>query len=132
MDFAGHGWSDHRPLGMPYSGLSDLHDILSVADQMEWETFSIIGHSMGAELGAQLAGLYPDRVTALVCLDGFCGTDGAPQTLAHLSAWSGLLTLDFQRSKYSSRSMQWSADYQRQRGKALNPRGSLSNAAIRW
>ena len=29
MDFAGHGWSDHRPLGMPYSGLSDLHDILS-------------------------------------------------------------------------------------------------------
>ena len=59
MDFAGHGWSDHRPLGMPYSGLSDLHDILTVADQMEWETFSIIGHSMGAELGAQLAGLYP-------------------------------------------------------------------------
>ena len=89
MDFAGHGWSDHRPLGMPYSGLSDLHDILSVADQMEWETFSIIGHSMGAELGAQLAGLYPDRVTALVCLDGFCGTDGAPQTLAHLSSMVG-------------------------------------------
>jgi len=89
MDFAGHGWSEHRPLGMPYSGLSDLHDILSVADQMEWETFSIIGHSMGAELGAQLAGLYPDRVTALVCLDGFCGTDGAPQTLAHLSSMVG-------------------------------------------
>ena len=116
---------------MPYSGLSDLHDILSVADQMEWGKFSIIGHSMGAELGAQLAGLYPDRVTALVCLDGFCGTDGAPQTLAHLSSMVGSANPRLSTLKVFERSMQWSAGYQRQRGKALNLRGSLSNAAIR-
>ena len=103
---------------MPYSGLSDLHDILSVADQMEWETFSIIGHSMGAELGAQLAGLYPDRVTALVCLMASVARTARLKHWLIYPAWSGLLTLDFQRSKYSSRSMQWSAGYQRQRGKA--------------
>ena len=43
MDFAGHGWSDHRPLGMPYSGLSDLHDILSVADQWSGRHFPSLG-----------------------------------------------------------------------------------------
>jgi pimeloyl-ACP methyl ester carboxylesterase len=86
MDFAGHGLSDHRPLGAPYTGLSDLHEILSVADHLGWTTFSMIGHSMGAELGAQLAGLFPDRVRALVCLDGYCGTNTIEQTLDHLSS----------------------------------------------
>lgn len=84
MDFAGHGWSEYRRPGELYSGLSDIRDVLAVADALGWESFNIIGHSMGAEIGSQLAGLFPDRVRRLICIDGYCGTNAAKETLGHL------------------------------------------------
>ena len=86
MDFAGHGWSDHRRPGELYTGLNDIKDVLAVADELGWDQFNIIGHSMGAEVGSQVAGLFPDRVKKLVCLDGFCGTDSAADTLGNLAS----------------------------------------------
>lgn len=84
MDFAGHGLSDYRAPGDLYSGLNDIRDILCVADKLGWQTFNIIGHSMGAEIGSQLAGFFPERVNSLICIDGFCGTNVASETLGHL------------------------------------------------
>ena len=71
LDFAGHGRSDHRHPDVPYRGDFDIEDCLAVADELGWERFNLIGHSMGAEYGSQLAGLFPERVTRLVCIDGF-------------------------------------------------------------
>jgi len=84
MDFAGHGWSDYRREGELYSGLNDIRDVLAVADALGWQSFNIIGHSMGAEIGSQLAGLFPDRVRRLICIDGYSGTNGAKETLGYL------------------------------------------------
>ncbi|XOV88146.1 MAG: alpha/beta fold hydrolase [Pseudomonadota bacterium] len=84
MDFAGHGFSDHRAPGALYSGLNDIRDVLAVADALGWQSFNIIGHSMGAEIGSQLAGLFPERVDRLVCIDGFCGTNSVSETLGNL------------------------------------------------
>ncbi len=84
MDFAGHGLSDHRAPGSLYSGLNDIRDVLAVADALGWQRFNIIGHSMGAEIGSQLAGLFPERVEKLVCIDGFCGTNAINETLNNL------------------------------------------------
>lgn len=84
MDFAGHGWSDYRREGELYSGLNDIKDVLAVADALGWASFNIIGHSMGAEIGSQLAGLFPNRVRKLICIDGYCGTNDAKETLMHL------------------------------------------------
>ena len=86
MDFAGHGWSDHRVEGSLYSGLNDIRDVLAVADALDWVSFNIIGHSMGAEIGSQIAGLFPDRVKQIACIDGYCGTDKAEETLTHFQS----------------------------------------------
>ncbi|MDG1113807.1 MAG: alpha/beta hydrolase [Pseudomonadales bacterium] len=86
MDFAGHGASDHRRPHELYSGLLDIRDVLAVADHFGWSRFHLIGHSMGAEIGSQIAGLFPDRVASLVCIDGFCSTNVVPVTLEHLAS----------------------------------------------
>jgi pimeloyl-ACP methyl ester carboxylesterase len=86
MDFAGHGASDHRRPHELYSGLLDIRDVLAVADYFGWSRFHLIGHSMGAEIGSQIAGLFPDRVASLVCIDGFCSTNDVPVTLEHLAS----------------------------------------------
>lgn len=71
LDFAGHGHSDHRPTDVAYRGDLDIEDVLAVVDQAGWDQFNLIGHSMGAEYGSQLAGLFPDMIKKLVCIDGF-------------------------------------------------------------
>jgi pimeloyl-ACP methyl ester carboxylesterase len=71
MDFAGHGHSDPRPADVGYWGWLDIADAIAVADRLGWETFTIVAHSMGAEYSTQLVGLYPERVTAQICIDGY-------------------------------------------------------------
>jgi pimeloyl-ACP methyl ester carboxylesterase len=71
MDFAGHGYSDPRPADVGYWGWLDIGDVIAVADELGWREFTIIAHSMGAEYSSQLVGLYPERVDAHVCIDGY-------------------------------------------------------------
>jgi pimeloyl-ACP methyl ester carboxylesterase len=77
LDFAGHGESDHRPPGIHYHSLLDIQDILTVADQLGWDRFNLIGHSMGGGISSELAGLFPERVLRAVMIDGFVATGGA-------------------------------------------------------
>lgn len=86
MDFAGHGWSDYRRPGELYTGLNDIRDVLAVADELGWDKFNILGHSMGAEIGSQLASFFPDRVIRLLCIDGYCGTDVPAETINNLKS----------------------------------------------
>jgi len=95
MDFAGHGWSSHRREGELYSGLNDIRDVLAVADFLNWDTFNLIGHSMGAEIGSQLAGLFPQRVNKLICIDGYCGVNSSAEILGHLQT---AITASFKQS----------------------------------
>jgi pimeloyl-ACP methyl ester carboxylesterase len=71
MDFAGHGYSDPRQRDVGYWGWLDVSDVIAVANQLGWRTFTIVAHSMGAEYSTQLVGLYPERVTAQICIDGY-------------------------------------------------------------
>ena len=59
MDFAGHGLSDWRAEGMRYHTLDHVDDVLSVVEQLGWQTFRLLGHSMGAGIGVLLAGALP-------------------------------------------------------------------------
>jgi len=77
LDFAGHGRSDHLPPGAHYHGLFDIQDVLAVAELLGWERFNLIGHSMGAGISSELAGLFPERVIKAVLIDGFVATGGA-------------------------------------------------------
>ena len=71
MDFAGHGKSDHRSADTPYLAMLDVQDVITVANQLEWETFSLLAHSMGAEVGTHVLSLFPDRVDRMFAIEGF-------------------------------------------------------------
>ena len=71
LDFAGHGHSDHRPVHTPYLGMLDSQDVIAVANQLQWEQFSLLAHSMGAEVSTHIIGLYPDRINRLFAMDGY-------------------------------------------------------------
>ncbi|XP_027874870.1 serine hydrolase-like protein [Xiphophorus couchianus] len=77
IDLAGHGCSSHRPPGVLNVFPSYVMDMRRVVDALQWSKFSIIGHSMGGNIGGMFSALYPEMVDALVLLDsyGFLPTD---------------------------------------------------------
>ena len=76
LDLAGHGHSDHRPRGAGY-GLADYaFDVLCVAEQLGWERFALLGHSLGAIVSVIIAGSFPERVTRLALIDGIVARSG--------------------------------------------------------
>ncbi|AZF04607.1 alpha/beta hydrolase [Pseudomonas sp. R5-89-07] len=70
LDMAGHGHSAHRPTGAGYAVWDYVHDVLQVAEQLGWQRFALLGHSMGAIVSLVLAGALPERVTHLGLIDG--------------------------------------------------------------
>ena len=76
LDFAGHGHSQHRAPGVHYTSLFDIQDVIAAADALGFERFGLIGHSMGGAVTSELSGLFPERVTEAVCIDGFVHHQG--------------------------------------------------------
>src|SRR5688500_18042292 len=52
IDLPGHGRSAHLPPGADYSFAGALHSVLDAADALGWDTFALLGHSMGAGIGS--------------------------------------------------------------------------------
>jgi len=69
LDLPGHGRSAHLPPGADYNLMVTINAVLDVADQLGWEEFSILGHSMGAGIGSILAASLPQRVQRLVAIE---------------------------------------------------------------
>ncbi len=70
LDMAGHGLSEHRSAGSSYPIWDYARDALLVADQLGWERFALLGHSLGAITAALLAASVPERITRLALIDG--------------------------------------------------------------
>ncbi|WP_416770132.1 alpha/beta hydrolase [Pseudomonas sp. RHF3.3-3] len=70
LDMAGHGHSGHRPIGAGYALWDYVHDVLQVAEQLGWQRFALLGHSLGAIVSVVLAGALPERVSHLALIDG--------------------------------------------------------------
>ena len=69
IDFPGHGKSSHRWPGMAYHYFEYVADVKKVVSQLKWQTFSIIGHSMGGLVASIYAGSFPNEVENLVLMD---------------------------------------------------------------
>ena len=69
LDFAGHGFSSHRPDTSHYYLTENLYDVDAALDVLGWETCHIIGHSMGGGVASAFAAALPERVERLVLLD---------------------------------------------------------------
>jgi pimeloyl-ACP methyl ester carboxylesterase len=70
LDFSGHGLSGHRPDQAATHYVDHVRDVLAVADQLGWDRFILMGHSMGAGVATLFAGCYPERVSRLVLIEG--------------------------------------------------------------
>ncbi|GMR15273.1 MAG: alpha/beta hydrolase [Gammaproteobacteria bacterium] len=69
LDFAGHGFSSHRPATSRYYFPDNLYDVQAVLDVLGWDTCHIIGHSMGGGVASSFSAALPERVNRLVLLD---------------------------------------------------------------
>lgn len=84
VDMAGHGLSSHRPPGVLYSFPYYVMDMRRVIDALNWSKFSIIGHSMGGNVGGLFSALYPEMVDALILLDSYGFLPTKPKELARV------------------------------------------------
>jgi len=75
---AGHGRSDGRSADAGYNIWQDLPEILEVAAELGWPRFSLLGHSRGAAVATLLAGTFPERVDALMLIEGGLPIIGEP------------------------------------------------------
>jgi esterase len=75
-DLRGHGRSSW--VG-DYSWRRWVEDVEGLVDTLGFERFDLVGHSHGAAVATQYAGLHPTRVTHLVLLDGGFGPPNSPE-----------------------------------------------------
>ena len=69
-DLVGHGQSSWRPQRSAYHFVDWLRDVHDLLEALEWSTCTIIGHSMGGAIASLWAGLYPERCTDLILIEG--------------------------------------------------------------
>lgn len=69
LDLPGHGHSPHRR-GEAYHFVDYVADVATAADGLGWETFSLLGHSLGAGIATLFAGSFTQRVQSLVLIEG--------------------------------------------------------------
>lgn len=85
-DFAGQGLSDSRPLSATYHLWDDVLDILLLLEALEWQEFSLMGHSRGAMVAVMLAASSGLPITHLYLLDALMpwpvAAEQAPTQLA--------------------------------------------------
>ncbi|MBV1860350.1 MAG: alpha/beta hydrolase [Nannocystaceae bacterium] len=86
LDMPGHGHSTHAAPGAVYPFIDFVAAAHGALDALGWETCTLMGHSLGSSVCAVLAGTTPDRVDALVLLEGVgpltTSAADAPQRLA--------------------------------------------------
>jgi pimeloyl-ACP methyl ester carboxylesterase len=82
LDFAGHGFSSHRPDASKYYLTENLYDIDAVLDVLGWDTCHVIGHSMGGGVASAYAAALPERVNRLVLLDAVGNLTQPPEQAA--------------------------------------------------
>lgn len=75
LDLPGHGHSSHLPQGASYTTPAAICHVLDVADALGWDTFTLLGHSMGAGI-ASLTAAVSERVERLIAIEALGGLRG--------------------------------------------------------
>lgn len=86
-DLRGHGASDAPTDEEAYSLEEMAADVLALADTLGWETFDLLGHSMGGMVAQVLALQVPERLRSLVLMDtGHGPVEGLEPAVVALAA----------------------------------------------
>ena len=93
-DLRGHGDSDWIGPGGYYHFMDYVADLDDVIAQMARGRIVLVGHSMGGSVSSYYAGVRPERIAALVLVEGLgppdlMGGEGPTRTAAWIDAWRG-------------------------------------------
>jgi pimeloyl-ACP methyl ester carboxylesterase len=84
-DHRGHGDSDHPDTEDAYTFETFAADLIDLAGALGWQTFDLLGHSMGGMIVQHVALSHPHRVTRLVLMDTHHGpVEGLDEQLLEL------------------------------------------------
>ena len=87
-DLRGHGRSDRPTDAGAYSLELMAADVVALADRLGWESFALVGHSMGGGVAQHIALDHPQRLTGLVLASTFHGpVPGISMELVQLGCW---------------------------------------------
>jgi len=100
IDFPGHGYSQHRPLGCYYHVWEYVFDVIAVVDYLELKTFNLLGHSMGGAVCTLVAGTVPERVEKFLAIEAL-GPGSQEGNTAPAKLRSSLLDFEFAHMKKS-------------------------------
>ncbi len=81
IDFPGHGLSSHKPVASPIHLIDMVIDSIHVANHLGWNTFALLGHSLGACIASLIAGVIPHRIKYSLLIDAL-GPLSRPAQLA--------------------------------------------------
>jgi pimeloyl-ACP methyl ester carboxylesterase len=70
IDLPGHGHSAHRGAGSMQHFVEYIADVNAALDALQWESAVLLGHSLGAGVMACSAGVFVQRASALVLIEG--------------------------------------------------------------
>lgn len=91
LELPGHGHSSHLPAGISYHYVDYVSAVLSAADALELERYSLLGHSLGAGIASLAAAATPQRMDRLYLIEGLgpLGDDGSETLQRFRKAFAG-------------------------------------------
>lgn len=83
FDLSGHGRSAHKTLGAgdSYHVTDWALELCLLLEALGGPKRVLVGHSLGASLAGLVAAFAPERVAALICLDGLAPLSAPPESL---------------------------------------------------
>ena len=84
VDLLGHGYSD-RPPDFGYTLIEHARTVVELIDALGVSACTLVGHSMGADIGIHVAHMRPGVVRSLVMAEGNLGPRPANDDVGNLS-----------------------------------------------
>lgn len=71
LDMAGHGLSSHRSHGAHYHLIDFPYDLHELVESQGWQSFILMGHSMGGIIATIYASCFSEHVSKLISIESF-------------------------------------------------------------
>jgi pimeloyl-ACP methyl ester carboxylesterase len=125
-DLRGHGDSDWTK-GGSYALTEYVYDLSRLVQSTAAQPVTIVGHSMGGMVALIYSGTFPDRVSALVVLDGVTVLPNATRAPAHerIAKWLGQLDQLEGREPRRYRTIEDAAAHMQAHNRRLSPELAL-------
>lgn len=82
LDFTGHGKSEHRSPDAHYHLIDFVHDLRELVLSQGWDSFILLGHSMGGVVASLYTASFPESVQRFISIEAFGPLVKEPESAA--------------------------------------------------